>query len=61
MCIRSLYSNSTGVCYLMGGYEDGSVVLWDERNSTAELSTLQIFSDPGIFSDAVVDIVTLSS
>ena len=57
MCIRTLYSDSTGVCYVMGGYEDGSVVLWDERNSTTELGTLQIFSEPGIIYDAVVEIM----
>ena len=47
MCVKTLYHDPTGVCYLIGGFEDGSVVLWDERNPTAELCSLQVFSEPG--------------
>ena len=33
--------------YVLGGFEDGSIVLWDERNNKTELNFCQLFSDPG--------------
>lgn len=49
MCVKSLYSDSTGSCYILGGFEDGSVVIWDERNPRAELHTCQLFTEPGTY------------
>lgn len=46
MCVNSLKS---GVCYILGGYEDGTIVLWDERNPRTELHACQLFSDPGTY------------
>lgn len=48
MCLKSLCNDSSGVCYLLGGYEDGAVVLWDERNPSTELHTCPLLSEPGI-------------
>ncbi len=48
MCIRSLSSASSEINYILGGYEDGSLVLWDERNPTNLLHSCQLFSQPGI-------------
>ena len=48
MCINSLVSAESGISYLMSGYEDGSVVLWDERNPSNELHSCQLFSQPGM-------------
>ncbi len=48
MCVSSSYDSSTGRSYILGGFEDGSVLCWDERNTNAELNSCQLFSDPGI-------------
>ena len=47
MCINSLCDASSGVCYILGGFEDGTLILWDERNTSTHLHTCQLFSDPG--------------
>ena len=46
MCVR-WYVSPDRVVYLLAGFEDGSVVLWDCRNNTSELTTLKLFSEPG--------------
>ena len=46
MCVR-WYVSPDRVVYLLAGFEDGSVVLWDCRNNTSELATLKLFSEPG--------------
>jgi len=47
MCVKSLYSDSSGAGFVLGGFEDGTVVLWDERNPSTELHTCQFFAEPG--------------
>ena len=37
----------TGVAYCMGGFEDGSMLVWDTRNTGEELARLKLFSEPG--------------
>lgn len=32
---------------MMAGFDDGSVVLWESRQPTAELTSLKLFSEPG--------------
>lgn len=32
---------------MMAGFDDGSVVLWECRQPTAELTSLKLFSEPG--------------
>ena len=46
MCVR-WYVSPDRVVYLLAGFEDGSVVLWDCRNNTSELTTLKLFTEPG--------------
>ena len=46
MCVK-LWCNSSGVVHLLGGFEDGSVVLWDCRKNSSELTSLKLFSEPG--------------
>ena len=46
MCVR-WYVSPDRVVYLMAGFEDGSMVSWDCRNNTSELTTLKLFSEPG--------------
>ena len=48
MCVK-LWCSSSGVVHLLGGFEDGSVVLWDCRNISTELASLKLFSEPGMF------------
>ena len=38
----------SGVAYCLGGFEDGSVLVWDTRNTGEELARLKLFSEPGI-------------
>ena len=35
--------------HLLGGFEDGSVALWDCRNDSSELTSLKLFSEPGVY------------
>lgn len=32
---------------MMAGFDDGSVVFWECRQPTAELTSLKLFSEPG--------------
>lgn len=47
MCVKSLHDISSGVNYLLGGFEDGTVVLWDLRVPGTELHTCTLFAEPG--------------
>lgn len=37
----------SGVVYFMGGFEDGSVLVWDSRRTDRELSGIKLFTEPG--------------
>ncbi len=47
MCVKLFYSPVSSVVYVLGGFEDGSVVMWDYRNKSEELASLKLFSEPG--------------
>ena len=49
MCVKTLFATATGVNYIFGGFEDGNIVIWDERKTSVELSHCQVFSDPGTY------------
>lgn len=34
---------------MIGGFEDGTLLLWDERNTNMELTSCQLFHEPGIY------------
>ena len=48
LCIKTLFDSSTGINYVLGGFEDGSVVIWEERGFDKLLNCSSFFSDPGI-------------
>ena len=47
MCVKTLYDSSTGLNYILGGFEDGNIVIWDERKSAVCLNHCQLFSGAG--------------
>ena len=47
MSVASHCDAETGVTYCMGGFEDGSVLAWDTRNTGEELARHKLFSEPG--------------
>lgn len=47
MCVQTHCSQSTGIPCVFGGFDDGSIVLWDCRQPSTELTSLKLFPDPG--------------
>ena len=47
MSVASHCNAENGVVYCMGGFEDGSVLVWDTRSTYEELARLKLFSEPG--------------
>lgn len=47
MSVASHSDAQSAVAYIMGGFEDGSVLVWDTRWTNEELSRLKLFSEPG--------------
>ncbi len=50
MCVCMYNEESTGVMYVFGGFEDGSIVLWDTRQCQKELASIKLFLEPGMVS-----------
>lgn len=48
MCVRTLCDQSTAVPSIMAGFDDGSILIWESRQPKAELSSLKLFSQPGV-------------
>ncbi|XP_064392367.1 guanine nucleotide-binding protein subunit beta-like protein 1 [Halichondria panicea] len=46
MCVCMYNEESTGVTYVFGGFEDGSIVLWDTRQCQKELASIKLFLEP---------------
>lgn len=46
MCVK-VFCAGGGVVHVLGGFEDGSVVLWDCRRGSSELAALKLYSEPG--------------
>ena len=48
MAVKAIHDPSGGDAWrVMGGFEDGSVLLWDGRMPSGEVSALKLFSEPG--------------
>ncbi len=47
MCVTVFERNS--VKYILAGFEDGKVSSWDIRSPQQELSTIEFFSEPGMY------------
>ena len=47
MCVKCFESSTCSRTYVLAGFEDGSIALWDCRNVRQEVSSLKLFSDPG--------------
>lgn len=48
MCTSMYMEPASGMVYVFGGFEDGSVVLWDGRFSHKELASMKLFPEPGM-------------
>ncbi len=46
MCVYLYTEESSGTVYIVGGFEDGSIVAWDSRNSHKQLASIKVFSEP---------------
>ena len=47
MCTSMYMEPANGMVYVFGGFEDGSIALWDGRFSHKELASMKLFSEPG--------------
>ena len=47
MCAAMHMDPASCMVYVFGGFEDGSVVLWDGRFSHKELASIKLFPEPG--------------
>ena len=48
MCVHAHCSPLNGIPCVLGGFDDGSVTLWDCRQPSAELTSLKLFSETGV-------------
>ncbi len=60
MCIKTIFNDSTGVSYVCGGFEDGSVVIWDERQTDKVYTFGSLFSDPSKYFSHMIMFVLIS-
>ena len=49
MCLKTLFDSKNSTSYIFGGFEDGSVLVWEERQPDKVFAVRQMFSDPGMF------------
>lgn len=49
MCVRTTCDESTGVPFIVAGFDNGSVLVWESRQPKTELTSLKLFSDPGVY------------
>ena len=47
MCVRAWCDGSTGIPLVLAGFDDGSLLLWDVRRPSAEMTALKLFPEPG--------------
>ena len=47
MSVASHSDAETGVVHILGGFEDGSVLVWDTRQTHEELARFKLFTEPG--------------
>lgn len=48
MSVKAIHEPSGGdALRVVGGFEDGSVLLWDSRKPSVEVSALKLFPEPG--------------
>ena len=48
MCVKAIEVD--GLKFILAGFEDGKISCWDIRNPQEELSSIQLFPEPGIIS-----------
>lgn len=46
MSVATHCDGESGVGYILGGFEDGSVLVWDTRRTNEEIARLKLFSEP---------------
>jgi WD40 repeat protein len=46
MCVRAWCDGSTGIPLVLAGFDDGSLLLWDVRRPSAEMTALKLFPEP---------------
>ena len=61
MCVCMYNEESTGVTYVFGGFEDGSIVLWDTRQCQKELASIKLFLEPGRVFSALHEVHVICS
>jgi len=47
--MKTLFDSQNCMNYILGGFEDGSVLVWEERQPDKLFAVSQFFSDPGKF------------
>ena len=47
MCVRAWCDTSTGLPLVLAGFDDGSLLLWEARRPSSELTSIKLFSEPG--------------
>ena len=52
MCVRAWCDDSKGLPLVLAGFDDGSLLLWEARRPSAELTSLKLYSEPGVISVA---------
>lgn len=50
MCVCMYMGAALDVVYGIGGFEDGSIVIWDSRQPHKELASIKLFPEPGMLS-----------
>ena len=48
MCVHAHCIPLNGIPYVFGGFDDGSITLWDCRQPSAELTSLKLFHETGV-------------
>ena len=58
MCVRAWCDQTTGIPYVLAGFDDGSVLLWEARQPNSELTALKLYSEPGLTNNQSLATVT---
>ena len=47
MSVAGHRDGESGVVHVLGGFEDGSILVWDVRKTDRELAAIKLFTEPG--------------